>query len=101
MPIYDYACKHCGRSFELLRSWSEADNDRDCPACGGPARRVASACVVKDADTAARQRKMDARTARAERLELPVDRRPPEFTLGKAPEVPNRYLHHMLKHGGC
>ena len=33
MPLYEYRCEDCGRAFELLRRYSEADTDLKCPAC--------------------------------------------------------------------
>ena len=33
MPIYEYRCRECGKSFEMLRSMKEADKDLECPAC--------------------------------------------------------------------
>ncbi|NLC30103.1 MAG: zinc ribbon domain-containing protein [Chloroflexi bacterium] len=34
MPIYEYYCRHCGKKFELLRSFSEADTQANCEFCG-------------------------------------------------------------------
>jgi len=33
MPIYEYECKKCGRSFETLRGFNEKANP-PCPECG-------------------------------------------------------------------
>ncbi len=33
MPIYEYRCQECGRTYEQLRRMSEADKDLQCPAC--------------------------------------------------------------------
>jgi len=33
MPIYEYLCRECGKSFEVLRSMKEADKDLECPGC--------------------------------------------------------------------
>lgn len=33
MPMYEYRCKACGRSFEQLRRMSEADRGVACPEC--------------------------------------------------------------------
>ncbi|MFQ5860019.1 MAG: FmdB family zinc ribbon protein [Dehalococcoidia bacterium] len=38
MPIYDYECASCGRSFELRQSF-DAETEEVCPVCGGRARR--------------------------------------------------------------
>ena len=36
MPIYEYRCKSCERSFETLRGFSQKDEPTACPACGTP-----------------------------------------------------------------
>lgn len=34
MPVYDYFCKDCQKSFELLLTLSEHDKDKiKCPKC--------------------------------------------------------------------
>ena len=33
MPIYEYLSDACGRTFEELRSSSEADASIECPSC--------------------------------------------------------------------
>jgi putative FmdB family regulatory protein len=33
MPIYEYRCEDCGRVFEMLRRYSDADSDLKCPTC--------------------------------------------------------------------
>jgi len=33
MPLYEYQCRDCGKSFELLRRMKEADSGVKCPAC--------------------------------------------------------------------
>ena len=33
MPLYEYACRSCGRTFEEVRRMSEADQPIACPAC--------------------------------------------------------------------
>ena len=33
MPIYEYRCEECGRVFEMLRRYSDADRDLKCPVC--------------------------------------------------------------------
>jgi len=39
MPTYEYACKACGEHLEVVQSFK--DNAlTDCPACGGPLRKV-------------------------------------------------------------
>ena len=34
MPLYEYRCQQCDRSFELLRPMSEDDSGVRCPHCG-------------------------------------------------------------------
>ncbi len=35
MPVYDYICKECQESFELVLTLSQHDKDRiRCPKCG-------------------------------------------------------------------
>lgn len=34
MPIYEYTCRHCGATFELVRSFHDA-SDVECPQCHG------------------------------------------------------------------
>lgn len=33
MPLYEYQCQRCGKTFEMLRRISDADCDLECPAC--------------------------------------------------------------------
>jgi putative FmdB family regulatory protein len=33
MPLYEYKCRTCGKSFELLRRMHDADGDLKCPDC--------------------------------------------------------------------
>jgi len=33
MPIYEYQCRKCGHSFELLRLMKDADSLVKCPKC--------------------------------------------------------------------
>ena len=33
MPIYEYICKDCGKRFEILRSFNEADAPILCKIC--------------------------------------------------------------------
>lgn len=39
MPLYDYACRDCGNSFEIRQSYQE-DPLTECPKCHGSIRRV-------------------------------------------------------------
>ncbi|MGC2634288.1 MAG: FmdB family zinc ribbon protein [Candidatus Cybelea sp.] len=45
MPLYDYACTKCGRTFEVRRGFNETHQD-PCAACGAPLRRVFNAAPV-------------------------------------------------------
>jgi putative FmdB family regulatory protein len=42
MPTYDYECQECGHRFERFHSMSD-DTARECPECGGSARRLIGA----------------------------------------------------------
>jgi putative FmdB family regulatory protein len=33
MPMYEYRCQVCGRTYEQLRRMSDADRDLECPEC--------------------------------------------------------------------
>ncbi len=33
MPMYEYRCPKCGKSFEMLRRIGDADRDLKCPEC--------------------------------------------------------------------
>jgi putative FmdB family regulatory protein len=33
MPIYEYRCETCGRTFEKLRRMQDADQNLQCPYC--------------------------------------------------------------------
>ena len=41
MPTYEYACKECGEHVEVVQSFKD-DPLTECPACGGPLRKVFS-----------------------------------------------------------
>ncbi|MFF0791596.1 FmdB family zinc ribbon protein [Streptomyces spiralis] len=41
MAVYEYSCACCGR-FEERLAMGSAPGTRDCPACGGDAKRVYS-----------------------------------------------------------
>ncbi|MDY6911875.1 MAG: zinc ribbon domain-containing protein [Chloroflexota bacterium] len=34
MPIYEYKCRKCGETFELMRSMNDDESGITCPACG-------------------------------------------------------------------
>lgn len=33
MPLYEYQCRACGKTFEMLRRIKDADTDLECPDC--------------------------------------------------------------------
>lgn len=33
MPLYEYLCRNCGKTFEMLRRMKDADRDLRCPDC--------------------------------------------------------------------
>ncbi|MBN2063030.1 MAG: zinc ribbon domain-containing protein [Deltaproteobacteria bacterium] len=35
MPIYEFKCKRCGKTFEQLTFSSSGDTSIECPQCGG------------------------------------------------------------------
>ena len=39
MPTYEYRCKECGEHLEVVQAFTD-DPLTDCPACGGPLRKV-------------------------------------------------------------
>ena len=41
MPTYEYACRDCGRHFEVVQSFSDAPLTK-CPSCGGTLKKVFS-----------------------------------------------------------
>jgi putative FmdB family regulatory protein len=40
VPIYEYRCQHCDRSFEVLTSFTERDGLQPCPTCESTQTRV-------------------------------------------------------------
>lgn len=36
MPIYDYQCKECGKTYDIFHKVREIVEDVMCPACGSP-----------------------------------------------------------------
>lgn len=53
MPVYEYRCPDCMRLFEKLVSYSQADRDAECPACGARAGKVLSTFAAIGASTSA------------------------------------------------
>lgn len=42
MPIYEYECDHCSKTFEVKQSINDAPLSA-CPSCGQPVRKLISA----------------------------------------------------------
>ena len=42
MPIYEFQCPKCGKEFELMRSFTQAETPAICPFCGGVGKRLVS-----------------------------------------------------------
>lgn len=49
MPTYEYTCKTCGESFDIVQSFSDKPLKRHPGDCGGPVQKVfhASGIVFK------------------------------------------------------
>jgi putative FmdB family regulatory protein len=45
MPTYEYKCKSCGHSFEIVQSMRD-DGLTECPECGGELRKVFAAPAI-------------------------------------------------------
>lgn len=45
MPTYEYACRSCGEHLEVVQSFKD-EPLTDCPACGGPLRKVFGAIGI-------------------------------------------------------
>ena len=39
MPIYEYLCTKCGKEFDLMRSFDEANKPAKCPNCSSGAQK--------------------------------------------------------------
>ena len=46
MPLYEFTCERCGKSFEELKSLSEREDPASCPDCGAEAKRQMSAFAM-------------------------------------------------------
>ncbi len=42
MPIYEYACNKCGKTFEKMESINNDETVKKCEKCGGEAHRIIS-----------------------------------------------------------
>ncbi len=45
MPTYEYACRSCSHELEAVQAFTDPPLT-DCPACGGPLRKVFSAVGI-------------------------------------------------------
>lgn len=43
MPIYEYECLNCGKTFETMQKITEEPLD-SCPSCAGKVRKLVSNC---------------------------------------------------------
>jgi len=47
MPVYDYECKECGTTYDILHLTREIKEDIICPNCGsGEHKRLISASAI-------------------------------------------------------
>lgn len=47
MPLYEYRCENCGRTFELIQKFSDPPAEH-CPSCGeGPVRKLLSSPAIQ------------------------------------------------------
>jgi putative FmdB family regulatory protein len=46
MPLYEYSCRGCGRTFEVIQKFSDTPLTVD-PQCGGPVERLISAAALQ------------------------------------------------------
>ncbi len=47
MPLYEYRCENCGRTFELIQKFSDPPAEH-CPNCGkGPVRKLLSSPAIQ------------------------------------------------------
>jgi len=49
MPIYEYTCPSCGRTFEKRVSFNESDERQECPHCGGRHARRQMSLIARTA----------------------------------------------------
>ncbi|MBI4824373.1 MAG: zinc ribbon domain-containing protein [Nitrospirae bacterium] len=41
MPVYEYSCKICGKTYEFIRRFKDKPLNT-CPECGGPMKKLIS-----------------------------------------------------------
>ena len=47
MPLYEYRCDNCGRTFELIQKFSDPPAEH-CPTCGGgPVHKLLSSPAIQ------------------------------------------------------
>jgi putative FmdB family regulatory protein len=46
MPLYEYLCGSCGRSFERIQKFSDP-RVTECPACGGAVEKLPSSPAIQ------------------------------------------------------
>jgi putative FmdB family regulatory protein len=47
MPLYEYRCDHCGRTFEVIQKFSDPPAEH-CPNCGeGPVHKLMSSPAIQ------------------------------------------------------
>lgn len=46
MPLYEYCCKDCGETFEVIQKFAE-DPLETCESCGGRLERLVSAPAIQ------------------------------------------------------
>ena len=47
MPIYEYLCNGCGKSFSKLQRMGTCESETLCPACGSSeVKRQISSCAI-------------------------------------------------------
>lgn len=85
MPIYDFSCPACG-AFEAAHPMTGVPRTKQCPACGGDARRVFSTAGLSRAGSA-RARAVDAAAASAETPQV-VGAPPPQGRAAPASRDP-------------
>lgn len=51
MPMFDYKCDPCGRTFAKFKETGEDYNNQDCLRCGGDTHKLISAPAVIGANS--------------------------------------------------
>lgn len=46
MPLYEYRCRRCGSTFEVLQKAKDGPPEK-CPACGGPVAKLVSTPAIQ------------------------------------------------------